>query len=125
MTKTAGIRQGVRWLAIGGAAAAMLLALLGLRSELAAAGPAAQVSRVKTVDIDHFAFQPRTLTIAVGTKVRFTNSSGVPHTATRRGAFNSGRIAPGASVSIRFKKRGSFSYVCTIHPQMHGKIVVQ
>jgi plastocyanin len=125
MTKTAGIRQGIRWIAIGVAAAAMALALLGLRSELAAAGPSAQASGVKTVEINHFAFHPPTLTIAVGTKVGFTNASRVTHTATHGGVFNTGRIAPGTTIAIRFNSRGSFSYHCSIHPFMHGKIVVQ
>jgi plastocyanin len=125
MTKTAAIRQGVRWIAIGVAAAVMTLALLGLRSELAAAGPTAQASAAKTVDINHFAFHPPTLTIAAGTKVDFTNSSKVTHTATHGGLFNTGRIAPGTTLSIRFNSKGSFSYHCSIHPQMHGKIVVQ
>jgi plastocyanin len=125
MTTTAGIRQGIRWIAIGAAAAAMTLALLGLRSELAAAGPSAQTSAAKTVDINHFAFHPPTLTIAAGTKVNFTNSSKVTHTATHGGVFNSGRIGPGTTISIRFNSRGTFSYHCSIHPLMHGKIVVQ
>lgn len=125
MTTTAGIWRGFRWIAIGAAAAAMALALLGLRSELAAAGPTAQASATKTVEIDHFAFHPPTLTIAVGTKVSFTNSSKVTHTATRSGAFSTGRIAPGTTIPIRFNQRGSFAYHCSIHPFMHGKIVVQ
>ncbi len=125
MTKAAGIQQCIRWLAIGAAAAVMTLALLGLRSELAAAGPTAQASGAKTVDINHFAFHPPTLTIAVGSKVNFTNSSKVAHTATRGGSFNTGRIAPGSTIGIRFNQKGSFSYHCSIHPLMHGKIVVQ
>ncbi len=126
MTKTAGIRQGIGWIAIGVAAAAMALALLGLRSELAAAaGPTARASGAKTVDIEHFAFHPPTLKIAAGTKVNFTNSSNVAHTATRAGSFSTGRIAPGTTISIRFNQRGTFSYHCSIHPFMHGKIVVQ
>jgi plastocyanin len=126
MTMTVGIWQrGLRWVAIGAAAAAMALALLGLRSELAAAGPSAQASRAKAVDISHFAFHPPTLTIVVGTKVSFANSSKVAHTATHGGVFNTGRIAPGTSIGIRFNQKGTFAYHCSIHPFMHGKIVVQ
>jgi plastocyanin len=125
MTETTGIWRGLRWIAIGAAAAVMALALLGLRSQLATAGPVAQASGGKTVDINHFAFHPPTLTVAVGTRVNFTNSSKVTHTATRDGSFNSGRIAPGTTFSIRFNQRGTFAYHCSIHPLMHGKIVVQ
>lgn len=107
------------------ALALMLLAIAGLRSELAAAGPTAQASKVERVDIDHFAFHPPTLTISEGTTVSFVNSSRVTHTATDSGAFNTGRIRPRLSISIRFNHAGSFSYHCLIHPRMHGKIVVQ
>jgi plastocyanin len=125
MTTTAGIWRGLRWIAIGAAAAVMALALLGLRGELAAAGPIAQASRAKAVDINHFAFHPPTLTIAKGTRVNFTNSSKVAHTATRGGSFDTGRIHPGGSIGIRFNQKGTFAYHCSIHPFMHGKIVVQ
>ena len=46
------------------------------------------------------------------------------HTATDKGAFDTGRIKPGHSVSVRFGHKGTFSYHCSIHPFMHGKIVV-
>jgi plastocyanin len=125
MTTTPGIWRGLRWLAIGLAAATMALAIAGLRSELASAGPTAQLSATKTVVINHFAFHPPTLTIAAGTTVTFANTSQVTHTATHGGVFNTGRIGPGTSISVRFKQRGTFTYHCMIHPTMHGKIVVQ
>lgn len=110
---------------MGAALAVMALAIAGLRSELASAGPAAQASATKTVDINHFAFHPPTLTIAAGTTVSFVNSSKVTHTATHGGVFNTGRIGPGTSIAARFKQTGTFTYHCMIHPLMHGKIVVQ
>jgi plastocyanin len=118
------IRRGARWAAMGFAVALMALAVIGLRSELAAAGPTASISRAKTVDIDHFAFHPPTLTIKAGTEVDFTNSSEVTHTATRGGSFNTGRIKPGTTIGIRFNQKGTFAYHCSIHPKMHGTIVV-
>jgi plastocyanin len=125
MTNTAGTLRGIRWIAIGIAVAAMALALFGLRSELAAAGPSARASGAKAVEINHFAFHPPTLTVGVGTKITFTNASTVAHTATRSGSFNTGRIRPGASIAITFNRKGTFAYHCSIHPLMHGKIVVQ
>ncbi len=102
------------------------LALIGLRGAIASAGePLAQASRASTVEINHFAYHPATLTIARGTKVTFSNTSGTAHTATRRGSFSTGHIKPGTSVSIHFPQAGTFAYHCTIHPFMHGKIVVE
>lgn len=102
----------------------MALAVIGLRSELATAGPTATASKTATVDINHFAFHPPTLTVKKGTEVDFTNSSNVTHTATRGGSFNTGRIKPGTTISVRFNTKGTFAYHCSIHPKMHGKIVV-
>ncbi|MGV1049875.1 MAG: cupredoxin domain-containing protein [Solirubrobacterales bacterium] len=124
MAGTETIWRRARWAAMALALAATALALAGLRSELASAGPTAQASRAKVVDIDDFAFHPPRLTVEAGTKVDFTNSSGVTHTATRSGAFNTGRIKPGTTIGVRFKQKGTFAYHCSIHPFMHGTIVV-
>jgi plastocyanin len=125
MAGTATIRRGARWLAMGLALALTALALLGLRSELASAGPTAHASRAESVDVRNFAFHPQTLTVGVGTKVDFTNSSKVAHTATRGGDFNTGKIKPGKTIGVRFEQKGSFAYHCSIHPFMHGTVVVR
>ncbi len=54
----------------------------------------------------------------------FSNSAATAHTATDKGAFDTGRIKPGKSFAVRFEQKGTFSYHCKIHPFMHGKIVV-
>ncbi|HEX5714211.1 MAG TPA: plastocyanin/azurin family copper-binding protein [Solirubrobacterales bacterium] len=89
-----------------------------------APGATAQASRTATVEIADFAFKPATVRIGKGSSVRFANSSGVKHTATRAGGFDTGTIKPGKSVAIRFGQKGSFAYHCTIHPFMKGKVVV-
>jgi plastocyanin len=114
-----------RWQLTAAVALVFALMLVGVHSTGASAGETATVSKVATVDIHNFAFHPPTLTIAKGGKVNFSNSSKVTHTATRNGAFDTGRIAPGKSVSVRFKQKGTFAYHCEIHPEMHGKIVVE
>lgn len=87
------------------------------RSALAATG-----SRVKIVD---FAFRPGTLTVAKGTRVKWTNKGAATHTSTsNKGVWDSGSIAPGGTFSHVFKKVGTFKYHCTIHPTMTAKIVV-
>ncbi len=111
MTKTKGLRR--RWQAF-----VVALALFSV----AGAAPAGAAS---TVAINHFAFHPPTLTIKAGSAVIFSNTSKVTHTATRKGSFNTGRIKPGSSVRIRFQQKGSFAYHCSIHPFMHGKVIVE
>jgi len=77
------------------------------------------------VEIDDFAFKPKTVRIRRGTKVVFVNRDRAPHTATRRGSFDTGRLRKGEAAAVRFKRRGTFGYICTIHPFMRGKIVVR
>lgn len=105
------------------AAAALLLTLW--TSSWAAAGPTATASAAANVSISNFKFHPPTLTVAKGTRVVFSNASGVAHTATRGGAFDTRRIKPGGSVAVRFTQKGTFNYHCKIHPFMHGTIVVR
>jgi plastocyanin len=84
---------------------------------------AATASGAKSVDISHFAFHPPTLKVKRGAKVAFTNSQNVTHTASSD-SFDTKRIAPGTSVTVRFGHKGTFPYHCKIHPFMKGKIVV-
>jgi len=119
-----GMRSRYGWQLIGVVAVAFGLMLAGIHSAGAASGPTATGSKVAKVDINNFAFHPPALTVAKGSSVTFSNSSKVSHTATRGGAFDTGVIKPGKSVSVRFTQKGTFAYHCEIHPLMHGKIVV-
>ena len=103
---------------------AVLAALLACQVAPASQAGPAQASASKTVDISNFKFHPQTLDVAKGTRVVFSNSSGVTHTATDAGAFDTGRIKAGQAAAVRFTQKGTFSYHCKIHPFMHGKIVV-
>jgi plastocyanin len=105
------------------ALAAALIASQAAPAARPGPGPA-QASGSKTVGISHFEFHPPTLNVAKGTRVVFSNSSGTAHTATDKGAFDSGRIKPGDSFAVRFEQQGTFRYHCKIHPFMQGKIVV-
>jgi plastocyanin len=100
-------------------------ALLASQAAPAAAPGPAQGSGAKTVVINHFKFHPPTLEVAKGTKVVFSNSADIAHTATDNGVFNSGHIKPGESFAVHFEQKGTFRYHCEIHPFMHGKIVVR
>lgn len=119
-------RSGQRrlWCAIALAALASALALTGLQREVAA-GATARASKAGKVTIANFEFKPGTLRVARGSLVTFANTSGVTHTATRAKGFDTGPIKPGKSVSIRFARKGTFAYHCTIHPSMHGKVIVE
>jgi len=86
--------------------------------------PAAPVSG-NQVNIDNFAFAPATLTVKAGTTVTWTNHDEEPHTvAASDGSFHSPGMGTGAIFSHTFSTAGKFDYVCSIHPMMHGTVVV-
>ncbi|HEU4356693.1 MAG TPA: cupredoxin domain-containing protein [Actinomycetota bacterium] len=79
-------------------------------------------TRVRIVD---FAFRPRRIEIPRGTRVAWKNRGAVGHTTTSRaGIWDSGTLAPGDRFSRVFRSRGTFRYVCSIHADMRGKVVV-
>lgn len=77
------------------------------------------------VTIEGMQFQPASVTVHRGDTVTWTNADLVPHTATAKGQFDSGNIAPGKSYSRRMEQAGEFDYVCKYHPGMHARLVVQ
>ncbi|BBX40087.1 hypothetical protein MSIM_15380 [Mycobacterium simiae] len=86
--------------------------------------PAAPVSGDQ-VAIDGFAFVPAALTVKAGTSVTWTNRDEEPHTvAATDGAFHSPGMGTGATFTHTFATAGTFDYVCSIHPMMHGTVVV-
>lgn len=77
------------------------------------------------VIIRGYAFVPQTITIKVGESVTWANQDFMEHTATADdGSWDTGLIANGRSKSVTFDKAGEFSYHCTPHPYMKGKVIV-
>jgi plastocyanin len=77
------------------------------------------------VNIDNFAFAPATLTVKAGTTVTWTNKDEDPHTVVDNGgAFRSQALSNGGTYSFTFPTAGTFGYICSVHPFMHGTVVV-
>jgi plastocyanin len=77
------------------------------------------------VTIADFHFTPPSSTVHVGDTITWTNDGPSSHTATARdGSFDTGTLSKGQSASHTFTRAGTFAYVCTIHPFMHGTITV-
>ena len=83
------------------------------------------------ITIKNFAYVPPTLTVSAGTTVRVTNADSAPHTVTVAGgaspgaSFDTGHIEPGKTAIFTAPTApGSYAYDCTIHPFMHGTIIV-
>jgi len=79
------------------------------------------------VIIKNFTFSPNPVTVSVGATVSWSNQDGVAHTATSdTGAFDAGVISPGStSNGVAFNTPGTFAYHCSIHPFMHGVVIVE
>jgi plastocyanin len=73
-----------------------------------------------------YRFSPSTLTIAVGDSVKAHNGDNVTHTFTGP-SWDSGNMGPGAAMSFRFTKAGTFSFYCTPHRNlgMTGTLTVR
>jgi plastocyanin len=78
------------------------------------------------VNISNFAFVPATLTVPAGTTVTWTNQDGEPHTVVSSdgSTFHSPGLDTGKTYAFTFQNAGTFDYVCSIHPMMHGTVVV-
>jgi plastocyanin len=91
---------------------------------LLAAGPAPRAGTV--VHIRDDAFVPASITVPAGTAVTFVNDDDDAHTATADDAsWDSEGLNQGQSWTHTFGKAGKVAYHCTVHPMMHGTIVVR
>ncbi len=80
------------------------------------------------VVIRNFTFDPKTVTVNQGDAVEWKNEDSVPHTATEdvdKPTFDSGTIQTGAAWRYVARNKGSYNYICTLHPNMEGKLIVQ
>jgi plastocyanin len=88
-------------------------------------GTATAASR-SGVEISNFKFVPATITVSAGAHLAVANEDSTAHTATADdGSFDTGDISPGSTSTIDLSKPGRIAYHCSIHPFMHGTIVVR
>lgn len=83
-------------------------------------------SATHTVVITDMKFVPETLTVKAGDTVVWVNKDFFPHTATAQDrSFDSRDLATKKSWKYVATKKGTFSYVCTLHPTMKATLVVK
>ena|SRR6266576_3667207 len=112
---------------VAGMAAPVMIAMLLLFAGSPRVTAVDQPSKANPeVKIDNFVFGPQTLTVPVGATVTWTNKDDIPHTTVSTdGVFKSKVMDTEDKFSYTFDKAGTYSYYCTIHPKMTGKVVVQ
>ena len=98
----------------------MLTFLLATLSNIAGA------VETPSIDITKFAFAPKEITVAPGTKVTWTNRDETPHTISAADkTFLSKAMDTDDRYEYTFASEGDFSYFCTLHPFMTGIVHVR
>jgi amicyanin len=77
------------------------------------------------VSIKSFAFEPSTITVVAGTTVTWTNEDGIQHDVFAPSVgLKSPVLNRNDGYTHTFSKPGAYHYICSIHPFMHGTVVV-
>jgi amicyanin len=106
--------------ACGGASSAMTMPTGG--GSVPAPGPTVHTDQVK---ITNFAFVPAAIRVAAGTAVTWTNGDSVQHDVFAPPAgLQSPVLNQNDTYAHTFSKPGTYHYICSIHPFMHGTVVV-
>jgi plastocyanin len=120
--------MSLHWKKRGGAVALMALVVaLGSGTVFVRRGLAAAEAQ-SAVTIDNYAFGPTSLTVRRGATVTWTNQDDDVHTVKSDGGpetFKSSALDTGDKFDVTFDKVGTYAYICSVHPYMHGTIVVQ
>jgi plastocyanin len=107
-----------------GAAVLAIAFGVGMRADAAPAD--ANTASEVIVKIDNFSFSPASITVPIGTTIRWTNADDIPHTVVSGDkTFKSKALDTDEQFTYTFTKPGTYSYFCSIHPKMTGTIVVQ
>ena len=115
-------RDIVRLLRAGVVLALVFCAAFVMPAILAAAAPP---SPTVDLNIAKFAYAPKDITIAPGTKIVWTNRDETPHTVTSNDkSFASKGLDTDDKFEHTFSSEGDFSYICTVHPFMTGVVHV-
>jgi len=100
--------------------------VLGLGAGLMSGAVPRASAAATPVTIKNFAYSPNPVTVTVGTQITWTNQDTAPHTATSDSpGFDTGMLQTGQSGSVTFNQVGTFAYHCSVHPNMHGTVIVQ
>jgi plastocyanin len=104
----------------------LVAAMLLVQPALANAGRAPATAE-ETIAIMNFAFQPATLTVDAGSRVVWVNHDEEPHAVVSVGAQfkNSPAMDTDDRYAVVFATPGTYTYFCSIHPHMVGKIIVR
>ncbi len=125
-TPLKGRRHRRRWVLAGAAAALVGVAGLGAGLWAGGGGHAAKAGGSQTVQVMDRQFHAASATVRRGGTVRWTNIGGTTHhlVIATPGAVVSGSLGPEQTEAVTFAQAGTYTFYCTIHPGMTGKVTV-
>jgi plastocyanin len=78
------------------------------------------------VKISGFKFSPDTVNATANAAIKWTNDDGAPHQVVIASKnLKTPVLNKGPSAELKIDAGGSYDYVCGIHPNMKGKVVVK
>jgi len=72
------------------------------------------------ITISNFKFEPKDITVKVGTTVTWENKEGTHSVNADDGSFASPNLTAGKTFSHRFAKAGTYPYYCSFHGSKGG-----
>jgi plastocyanin len=106
--------------------AALALLLVAAFATPAIYSAAASPTTAVDVDIAKFAYGPKEITVAPGTRITWINRDETPHTVTGNDkSFASKGLDTGDKFEHTFDREGDFGYICAVHPFMTGVVHVR
>jgi len=98
----------------------------GQPTPVPAGGTSTPAGETVTVRIDGMRFDPQNITVKPGTTVTWVQGSQMPHVINGNAeGMRSGTLYNGQKYTHTFKTTGRYSYVCDLHPNMTGSVVVE
>jgi plastocyanin len=97
----------------------------------APSAPEKKSGKSGAVSMKNIQFSPKTLSVAKGTTVTWTNDDSVAHDVTKQSgpgpnfASGTGDLNKGDTYKQTLKTPGTIKYECTVHPGMTGTITVK
>jgi amicyanin len=118
---------------MGSVAAAVLLmsacgstpGAMSMPSSGGSAPASAAPAHTDLVKITNLAFAPAVIRVVAGATVTWTNEDSIQHDVSAPAiGLDSPVLNQNDSYTHTFSKPGTYDYICSIHPFMHGTVVV-
>lgn len=108
-------------------AVALLASIRAKKGDIGSPSPVLSETGHAEVVLEKLRFSPQTLSVPVGTTVTWINRDSVPKivVSAEQPLAMPAMLRAGQAFSRTFATAGTYSYFCSVHPSVTGKIVVR